>query len=162
MVRSWHFAMDFCKLNFEMMWNRKLFFEITVALLIILFLHTAISKFLDFKGFVYELNNQPFPNSFTPFLACFIPIMELIIVGCLLFERTRFLGLYGSLILMSAFTIYTCLVLLEVFDYVPCSCGGVVSYLNWTQHFFFNLFFVVITSIAIVFNKDKSLRLEGV
>lgn len=137
--------------------GRKLFVDITIAVLIVLFLHTAVSKFLDFKGFVYDLNNQPFPNSFTPFLSWFIPSAELAIVGLLFFERARSAGLFASLILMAAFTIYTSLVLLDFFDYVPCSCGGVVRYLNWTQHFFFNLFFVVITSIAILFRSSTNI-----
>lgn len=137
--------------------GRKLFVDITIALLIVLFLHTALSKFLDFKGFVFDLNNQPFPNNFTPFLSWFIPSAELAIVVLLLFERTRSAGLLASLILMAAFTIYTSLVLLDFFDYVPCSCGGVVRYLNWTQHFFFNLFFVVITSVAILFRSNTNI-----
>ncbi len=135
---------------------RKLFIEITVALLVILFLHTAISKFLDFKGFVFDLNNQPFPNSFTPYMAWIIPLTEIAIVGCLLFENSRLVGLYASLFLMTMFTVYTSLVLLNFFDYVPCSCGGVVKYLNWTQHFFFNFFFVVITAAAILFRNNKN------
>lgn len=138
--------------------SRKLFTDITVALLIVLFTHTAISKFLDFKGFVFDLNNQPFPNNFTPFLSWFIPLGELAIVAGLLFGKTRIIALYASLFLMIAFTIYTCLVLLNVFEYVPCSCGGVVSYLNWAQHFFFNLFFVVIIALATIFGTNKTLR----
>lgn len=137
------------------MLNRKFFVDVTVALLVVLFLHTAISKFLDFKGFVYDLKNQPFPDSFTPFLSWFVPVLELSIVAGLLFEKTRSVALYASLILMVAFTVYTSLVLLKVFDYVPCSCGGVVSYLNWTQHFFLNLFFVAITGASILFSNNK-------
>ncbi|WP_277014290.1 MauE/DoxX family redox-associated membrane protein [Flavobacterium lindanitolerans] len=136
--------------------NRKIFTDLTVALLIVLFLHTSLSKFLDFKGFVFDLNNQPFPNSYTPFLSCFIPSVEIAIVLGLLFEKTRGIALFASLFLMVAFTIYTSLVLLGFFDYVPCSCGGVVSYLNWTQHFFFNLFFVAITTAAILFRNNKN------
>lgn len=131
------------------------FIDVTVALLVVLFVHTAISKFLDFNGFVYDLDNQPFPDSFTPFLSWFVPLLELAIVAGLLFEKTRSVALYASLILMVAFTVYASLVLLKVFDYVPCSCGGVVSYLNWTQHFFFNLFFVAITGAAILFRNNK-------
>lgn len=137
--------------------NRKIFIDLTIALLIVLFLHTAISKFLDFKGFVYDLNNQPFPNSYTPLLSWLIPLAEIGIVVGLLFEKTRTTALYASLVLMAMFTIYTSLVLLEFFDYVPCSCGGVVSYLNWTQHFFFNLFFVVITAVTILFRSNENL-----
>lgn len=137
--------------------NKKLFVDVTIALLVLLFVHTAISKFLDFKGFVYDLNNQPFPNSYTPMLSWLIPLAEIGIVVGLLFEKTRTTALYASLVLMVMFTIYTSLVLLEFFDYVPCSCGGVVSYLSWTQHFFFNLFFVVITAVTILFRSNGNL-----
>lgn len=133
---------------------KKLITEVTVALLVLMFLHTAISKFLDFKGFVYDLNNQPFPDSLTPFLAWGLPLAEIGIVVCLCFERTRTIGLYSALILMGVFSIYTALVLSRFFEYVPCSCGGVVSYLSWPQHLFFNLFFVAITYLSILFRAE--------
>lgn len=135
--------------------NKKLIIEIVVLLLVILFLYTGVSKFVDFKGFTYDLNNQPFPNSFTPILKWVLPLSEIVIAGALLFEKTRLIGLYASLVLMSLFTIYTALVLLHVFEYVPCSCGGVIKYLSWPQHLIFNIFFVVITYAAISLNGHK-------
>lgn len=137
------------------MHNKKLFIDLVVLLLVLLFLHTAVSKFLDFKGFTYDLNNQPFPDIFTPYLRWLLPVGEIAIVAALCFEKTRRAGLYAALGLMSLFTLYTALVLLHVFDYVPCSCGGVVSYLNWPQHLVFNLFFVIITCIAIKIQKEN-------
>ncbi|MNN77242.1 hypothetical protein D3C81_1936910 [compost metagenome] len=104
---------------------------------------------MDFKGFTFDLNNQPFPNSLTPILRWLVPLTEIGIVLGLIFEKTRLLALYASLILMSLFTIYTALVLFHVFEYVPCSCGGVIKHLSWPQHLIFNLFFVVITYLAI-------------
>lgn len=138
------------------MQKKRIFSEIVVVLLVILFLYTAVSKFVDFKGFTYDLNNQPFPNSLTPLLRWLIPITEISIVLALLFEKTRLIGLYVSLVLMSLFTIYTALVLFHVFEYVPCSCGGVIKNLTWPQHLIFNLFFVVITSLTIRVNKKNS------
>ncbi|WP_111959406.1 MauE/DoxX family redox-associated membrane protein [Chryseobacterium lathyri] len=129
--------------------NKRLIIDIVVLLLVILFLYTAVSKFVDFKGFTYDLNNQPFPNSLTPILRWLVPLTEIGIVLGLIFEKTRLLALYASLILMSLFTIYTALVLFHVFEYVPCSCGGVIKHLSWPQHLIFNLFFVVITYLAI-------------
>ncbi len=137
------------------MYKKRIFTEIVVVLLVILFLYTAVSKFVDFKGFTYDLNNQPFPNSLTPILKWLIPITEISIVIALLFEKVRLIGLYASLILMSLFTIYTALVLFKVFEYVPCSCGGVIKYLSWPQHLAFNLFFVVLAYLAIKFYKDQ-------
>lgn len=140
--------------------NKKLIIEIVVLLLVVLFLYTGVSKLVDFKGFTYDLNNQPFPNSFTPFLRWLIPITEIAIVAALLFEKTRLIGLYSSLILMTLFTIYTALVLFHVFEYVPCSCGGVIKHLTWPQHLLFNLFFVSITFIAIKQHKREKLQIN--
>ncbi len=138
--------------------NKKIITEIIVLLLVVLFLYTGLSKFMDFKGFTHDLNNQPFPNSLTPFLKWAVPFTEIAIVGTLLFEKTRMIGFYASLVLMSLFTIYTALVLFHVFKYVPCSCGGVIKHLSWPQHLIFNLFFVVITYTAIRLNRQKEIH----
>ena len=140
--------------------NKKLIIEIVVLLLVVLFLYTGVSKLVDFKGFTYDLNNQPFPNSFTPFLRWIIPFTEIAIVVALLFEKTRLIGLYSSLVLMTLFTIYTALVLFHVFKYVPCSCGGVIKHLTWPQHLLFNLFFVGITFTAIKQHKREKLKIN--
>jgi len=130
--------------------------ECISALLILLFLYASVSKFLDFKTFFKEMNNQPLPNSWTPFLVWFIPCSEILISIALIFERTRLLGLYGSLILMGLFTIYAILILLHVFPYVPCSCGGVIKRLTWRQHLVLNLFFVSLSIIGAIAQRKKS------
>lgn len=140
---------------------KKLLFEISTALLVLLFLYTAISKFLDFDVFRYEMNNQPFPNILTPFLVWLVPLAELAIVVCLLLDKTRLTGLYASLVIMSLFTIYTALVLLNVFEYVPCSCGGVIKQLKWPEHLVFNLFFVAISYTGIKLSKQQY-RLQNI
>lgn len=129
--------------------SNKLIIEVAVLLLVILFLYTGISKLIDFRGFTYDLNNQPFPNSLTPLLSWVLPISEIAIAAALLFEKSRLLGLYASLILMGLFTVYTALVLLHAFEYVPCSCGGVIKHLTWPQHLIFNIFFLMMAFIAI-------------
>lgn len=144
------------KLKTIVMQKKRIFTEVVIVLLVILFLYTAVSKFIDFKGFTYDLNNQPFPNSLTPILRWLIPITEISIVLTLLFERTRMIGLYASFILMGLFIIYTALVLFNFFDYVPCSCGGVIKNLTWPQHLFFNLFFTIISFLAIRANRKKA------
>jgi len=138
--------------------NKQVYIDIAVLLLVILFLYTGISKFVDFKGFTYDLNNQPFPNILTAFLRWMVPLTEIAIVIALLFEKSRLIGLYASFLLMSMFTVYTALVLFHVFDYVPCSCGGVIKHLTWPQHLVFNIFFVLISYIAIRFYRSMELH----
>lgn len=137
------------------MFKRQVLLECISALLILLFLYTSLSKFMDFHSFTDDMNNQPFSNFWTPFLIWFVPCSELLICGLLLFERTRLYGFYGFLVLMSLFTIYTILVLSHFYDYVPCSCGGVIRRLTWPQHLFFNLFFVALSTLGIILQRRK-------
>jgi putative oxidoreductase len=133
--------------------KRKIIIEIISSLLILLFLYASVSKWLAFKLFIGEMNNQPFPNWITPFLVWSIPFIEVLIAIGLIFEKTRIPALYASLFLMLAFTIYTVAILLHTFKYIPCSCGGVIRKLTWPQHLFFNLFFVGISLLGIVLKK---------
>lgn len=138
--------------------KRQVFLESISALLIMLFLYASISKFLDFQKFIGEMNNQPFPNFLTPFLVWAIPSLEIAIALTLIIERTRLVGLYASFVLMFLFTIYASAVLLHFFAWVPCSCGGVISKLNWRQHLVFNLFFVAISVIGIILQRRKHFK----
>jgi putative oxidoreductase len=133
--------------------KRKIIIEIISSLLILLFLYASFSKWLAFKVFIGDMNNQPFPNWITPLLVWSIPILEVLIAVGLIFEKTRVPALYASFVLMLAFTIYTVAILLHAFKYVPCSCGGVIRKLTWPQHLFFNLFFVGISILGIMLKK---------
>jgi hypothetical protein len=135
--------------------KRKIIIEIISSLLILLFLYASVSKWLAFKTFIGEMNNQPFPNWMTPYLVWGIPIIEVLIAVGLIFEKTRVPALYASFVLMTAFTIYTVAILLHAFSYVPCSCGGVIRKLTWPQHLFFNLFFVGISLLGIWLKKRE-------
>lgn len=138
--------------------KKQVTLECVCALLILLFLYASVSKFLDFKTFIDQMNNQPLPNSWTPFLVWSIPLSEIAISVLLLFEYTRLLGLYASLILMIIFTIYTGIVLLHFFPYIPCSCGGVIRHLTWGQHLTLNLFYIVISVLGIILKHRTSLK----
>jgi len=135
--------------------KRQVTLEAIAALLILLFLYAGVSKFLEFDRFIGEMNNQPFPNAWTPFLVWTIPLLEINIAIALMFERTRLPGLIASFILMTLFTLYTGSVLLHFFAYVPCSCGGVIRKLSWPQHMVFNLFFVALSILGIVLQRRK-------
>ena len=137
------------------MFKKQVMLECISALLILLFLYASLSKFMDFKTFIGEMNNQPLPNSWTPFLVWTIPSMEIVISIFVLFERTRLLGFYGALVLMGLFTIYAMLILLHVFPYVPCSCGGIIKRLTWRQHLALNLFFVGISFSGVLIQRRK-------
>lgn len=124
--------------------------KIICTLLVFLFVYAAVSKLANWSTFVNDMNNQPFPSILKPILVWAVPSIELAIAALLIFDTTRLIGLYASLVLMIAFSFYTAVVLLHFFTYVPCSCGGIVKNLSWGQHLVFNLFFVLMAFIAIL------------
>lgn len=138
--------------------KRKIVLEILSSLLILLFVYTSVSKWLNFKKFIGEMNNQPLPNWMTPTLVYSLPTIEIIIAALLMFPRTQLPGFRASLVLMLLFTLYTLLVLLEAFDRVPCSCGGVIENLTWSQHLVFNLFFVGVALAGIKLKRKEKLN----
>jgi putative oxidoreductase len=140
------------------MLKRQVVLECIAALLILLFLYASVSKFLDFKRFIDEMNNQPLPNSWTPFLVWGIPFLEITISAALLFEYTRLLAFYASFILMTLFTIYATLILAHFFPYVPCSCGGVIRKLTWPQHLALNLIYVALSVLGLVLQRRQSFK----
>lgn len=138
--------------------------DIITALVILLLLYASFSKIFDLWYFKYDLSKQPFPKWLQNILVWAVPFSEILIAGLLMLKRTRGLGLYLALSLMLLFTGYTAAILLHVFAFVPCGCGGVIRMLSWPQHLVFNVFFVVIIAAAIWLRyntlQDKQFRMQ--
>ncbi|WP_343701388.1 MauE/DoxX family redox-associated membrane protein [Chitinophaga sp.] len=133
--------------------TRKWTLESITMLLFILFTYAAGSKLANYKLFLFQMDAQPFDNQYTLPLAVGLLLMEFAIAACLIFKRTIKAGLWASLSMLIAFTAYIILIKLNYFGSIPCSCGGVIERLSWTQHLFFNLFFIGINIAGIVLYK---------
>ncbi|MFC6192500.1 MauE/DoxX family redox-associated membrane protein [Dyadobacter subterraneus] len=123
--------------------------RLITALLVFLFFYTAIAKLTDLGTFERELLNQTVPRWSVPLLLWLIPSAELLSVGLLLSPPVRILGLYLSACMMLVFTTYMGLVLLKIFERVPCSCGGVLKSMGFGFHFIFNMFFFLLSLTGI-------------
>lgn len=135
--------------------KRKIALEGIISLLILLFLYTGLTQLLAYKYFHGNIYNQPIFQWSKPILVYAVPGAQLLIVAALLFERTRLKALWASLILLSIFTVYIAMILLNMLARVPCSCGGVISSFTWPQHLMFNLFFIILNIIAILMMKKR-------
>jgi putative oxidoreductase len=124
-------------------------------MLILLWATTAASKLGNLNGFQSDLDKQVFTKTFNGILLYAVPIAELVAAALLTFEKTRFVGLAVSLFLISAFTAYIILTLSGFFNKVPCSCGGVLKFLGWKAHLYFNLFFMVLSGSAIYIHVKR-------
>lgn len=132
---------------------KRIIAQIIALLLTFLFVYTAASKLGDYNQFVEQMNSQPFNNSYTPLLVWGVPLAELLTSLLLMFSRSRLLGFYSSTALMALFTGYIILIQLNYYSYIPCSCGGVIRNLTWTQHLIFNIFFLILGIMGIVTEK---------
>jgi hypothetical protein len=128
-------------------------------LFILLFVYAALSKVLDYETFSLQLAQSPLLSAYAEIIALSVPGLEVIIAFFLLLPRFRILGLYAAFTLMVMFTAYI-YIILNFSDFVPCSCGGVLEDLSWTQHLVFNLAFIGLAGVAIFFSAQGNKKMK--
>ncbi|OCA77095.1 tellurium resistance protein TerC [Chryseobacterium artocarpi] len=134
---------------------KKHFIKITSILLALLFIYAAASKMLDFENFQVQLAQSPLLSAYAGVISYTTLIVEFAVAILLLLPQWNRWGLLASIGLMSAFTLYIYLIL-NFSDFVPCSCGGILEKLGWTEHLIFNIAFLVLAVIALyVLAKGK-------
>lgn len=121
----------------------------------ILFIYAATSKLLDFETFTVQLAQSPLLSAYAGVIAWLVPGIEILIAGLLVFPRFRHFALYACFTLMVMFTAYI-FIILNFSDFIPCSCGGVLEKLSWTQHLIFNIVFIVLAGVAVFFTGKYS------
>jgi putative oxidoreductase len=127
--------------------------DIIAYLFILLFLYTAANKIWKFHNFEWVLSTLPLIGALSQLIAYAVPVAEIIASILLLSDGGRRSGLIISFLLMFGFTAYLLFMLIYTTD-LPCNCGGVLSQLSWKQHIAFNLFFLILSTIALKFNQD--------
>jgi len=117
-----------------------------------LFLYTAYAKIIDHDRFLKGLTRVHLISGFAVFLSFAVPIVEIIVVLLLLIPRIAITGLYCFITIMTVFTIY----IISAMTWekkLPCSCGGAIEKLSWSQHIWFNLTYISIAIFALWLNK---------
>jgi uncharacterized membrane protein YphA (DoxX/SURF4 family) len=122
---------------------------------ILLFVYAATSKLGDYQKFHVQIGQSPLLSPFSEWVTWVIPFSELGIAILLAFQRFRAMAMYAAFTLMVLFTAYI-FAITHYIEYVPCSCGGILEHMNWNQHFYFNLFFVMLAVIGIFFMNISS------
>lgn len=123
------------------------------SLCILLFVYAALSKLMAFSNFQAQLSQSPLISAFTGMISYSIPMAELVIAVLLFFPVTRKFGHGFFFALLFAFTTYI-VGILHFAPYVPCSCGGVLESLNWEQHLYFNLVFLLASLFCLWVDSD--------
>ena len=122
---------------------------------IFLWVYAGMSKVLDFENFQVQLAQSPLLSAYAGIVSYAVIILEIIIAIILCFSQWRIWGLYASYTLMVAMTTYIFLIL-NYSDFIPCSCGGILEKMTWTQHLVFNIACVILSVIGIIVeHKDN-------
>lgn len=129
--------------------KRTIILELIAFLFVMLFTYAALTKALDYEKFTIQISQSPLLTGFGTVIAPLVIISELTIAVLLAFHRTRLVAFFGCFCLMTAFTAYIVLIL-RFSSYVPCSCGGVLEKLGWTEHLIFNAGFMLLALTGII------------
>ncbi|MFV5687823.1 MauE/DoxX family redox-associated membrane protein [Flavobacterium sp. ZT3R25] len=128
---------------------QNLFLEFICLLYILLFVYAAVSKLLDFENFQVQLGQSPLLSTFASWVSWLVPIIELILALLLFFPKWRMIALFAAFSLMVMFTAYI-YIILNYSSFVPCSCGGILEKLGWTEHLIFNVVFIILAAAGIL------------
>ncbi|PTT77177.1 MULTISPECIES: DoxX family protein [unclassified Chryseobacterium] len=124
---------------------------------ILLYCYAAISKVFDFENFQVQIAQSPLLSAYAGFVSYAVIIVELLIVPALIFTTTKRAGLYASLGIMVAFTVYIFLIL-NYSEFIPCSCGGILEKMGWIEHLIFNIICVLLAIAAIIITEKENKR----
>lgn len=131
--------------------------EVVRFLFIVLFLYTAFTKLADYERFVVQLGQSPLLAPYANGLAWLVPAVEIGVSILLITARYQLLGLFASFGLMVLFTAYI-IAILNFSESIPCSCGGVLGTLGWKEHLVFNVGFVGLGVLGILFKTEGLMR----
>jgi len=138
---------------------RELTLNVISLLFIVLFVYAAISKLLDYETFTLQIAQSPFLGAYAGIVVWIVPSLEIIISLLLITSSFRNFGFYASFTLMIMFTAYI-VIILNFSDFIPCSCGGIIEKLNWTQHLIFNIVFIVLAGTAILLSGNWTNKMK--
>ncbi|MBB6329766.1 fatty acid desaturase [Chryseobacterium sediminis] len=134
--------------------SKLLIFELIRYALIILFLYTAYHKLTDIDGFEKNILRSKIISEYADFIKYPLPVIEILVVLLLFFNKYLLYGLYASLFLMASFTIY--LIALNNFSmFYGCSCGGIFNEMSYVNHVMINFATIALNILAIFLFEDK-------
>lgn len=134
-----------------------LLIDACAALLVLLFLYTAIMKLSDYPDFLDQLQHSPQLHQFAWLISWLIPSAEIATAILLIIPKTKRAGLLLAFVMMLGFSVYVFYVLNYAHE-VPCACGGVISGMSWKNHLIFNLIYTGIALLGILLSQNTLLR----
>jgi uncharacterized membrane protein YphA (DoxX/SURF4 family) len=135
--------------NSRIMKKREIIVEVICFLFILLFVYASISKLLEYEKFSVQIGQSPMLTGLAGSIPWLVITVELLVSILLMIPKFRLVALFGAFCLMTMFTTYI-VAILNFSNYIPCSCGGILEKLGWTEHLVFNVAFIALAVLGIV------------
>ena len=126
-------------------------------LFVVLFLYTVYHKIVGIDAFAKGIAKIPMVGAFPVWTAWGVLGAEVLVALLLIWPDTNRLGLWGALVLMIAFTLYICMMMLFA-DQLPCHCGGAIEKLTWGQHLLFNCGFIALAAGLLLYHYKVNIK----
>lgn len=149
----------------------NLWVVVITAMLFLLWIPVVVDKVSSIGAFKAKLLVQPFGDWIDqffsgwliPILAWALVILEMAVIVLLITPNLNHIGMWLSFVLMLIFTCYVAFGLYMGWDGIVCACGSIISGMSWWEHFWFNLFFLIVSGLGIkVVNIQRRNNTGGV
>lgn len=119
--------------------------------LIIFWLYVGLEKASSWKNFQLSLQQQPLPTWSVGILYWLLPLAEMLTGTLLAFRSNKLqrLGYWGSILLLSAFTIFIGLGVAGVYEKRPCTCASIFNAISWEWHLVINAILLALSILGL-------------
>ena len=127
--------------------------QLLTFVFICLWIYVGSKKVFTYADYRSSMIKQPFDDQYEIVLSYILPVAELAIGMLFIFERTKTLGLWLTILLMLIFSVYVTLALLNIWGSIPCDC--ILEFtISWKAHLWINGIITLASIAGLLLNKN--------
>lgn len=136
--------------------NINIIYGLLRIMMLLFWIYVGIDKVWQLNAFKIALTQQPIISYFAPVLFWLLPVLEVSLGLLLAFpsQKVQSWGWEASILLISVFTVYIALGVLDVYEQKPCMCSSFLSNVSWNTHLVINSVILALSILGWVLNKS--------
>ncbi len=131
--------------------------QVLTFALLCLWIYVGSKKVFTYTEFRASMIRQPFADQYGIVLSYILPAVELATGILFIFEGTKRLGFWATLILMLIFSSYVILALRDTWGSIPCDC--ILEFpISWKAHLWVNGLITIACTVSLLL--DRKIRIS--
>jgi len=137
--------------------NINIIYGLLRIVMLLFWVYVGIDKVWQLHAFKIALTQQPIISYFAPVLFWLLPVLEVSLGLLLAFpsQKVQSWGWKASILLISVFTVYIALGVLDVYEQKPCMCSSFLSNVPWSTHLVINSVILALSILGKILNKSS-------